>query len=288
MMTSKTIAIIVVAYKDKNILDFVTHLKNSTRSDNAVYVIDQHPISHEPEMSKIPGCSYQHIIWDSIDGPAAHRARKIYDLAPTADYVCIISPDITLRDGWDLDLIDKIDRDRVILSGSGTISVIPDSLFSLRPKYSQSDKYNTTQFIDKNFIFAESSAFTNIVAPDFLKYSGENEYLSLAFLSAGYSIVSVPSNTYVDSHFRSVETSYHTFSSEHNYNIVVDLLSGISLKKYLMTYSALCNFLEFHRLDMAPIKRLPYQTNDVDYDPYTIKMHDIDARRFIAGTKAVY
>lgn len=287
-MTDKEIAIIVVAYKDKNILDFVTNIKNSTKSRNMLYIMDQHPLDRELEISGIPGCSYRHVIWDSIDGPATHRARKIHDLASTAEYMCIVSPDITLKDGWDLELIDRLDRGQTVLSGSGKISVALDSLFSIKPTYSQSDDYSTTQFIDKNFIFLKSSAFADIVVPDFLKYYGENEYLSLALMSAGYSIVSVPSDTYTDSQVRSVETTYHTFSAEHNYNTVVDLLAGTSLKKYRISYSALCSFLEFHGLDMAPIKRLPYQTNDVEYDPYAIAMHDVDARRFIAGTKAVY
>jgi hypothetical protein len=253
-----------------------------------VLVTDQHPLKHKDEFSSVDMCSYDHVIWDSIDGPAKHRSEKISDAVSYADYICIVSPDISLKYGWDLELIHKIGSERIVLSGSGSISVSNKDIFSLSPTYTESEEYNTTQFIDRNFIFTKSDAFSKIVLPDFLKYDGENEYLSLAMLSAGYDIVSVPSEIYSDSHIRSVENTYHTFSTEHNYNIVVDLLSGLGLTDYGVSEEALSKFLDFHGLELAPVKRLPYSTNDVIYDPYKLKMHGVDARRFIAGTKAVY
>lgn len=287
-MTKPQIAIVVVGYKDKNIVDHVKHLKMVTESNNFIHVIDQHPISHEKEMSEISGCNYRHIVWDSIDGPAKHRSREVYDALPFADYVCIVSPDIYLKQGWDTELIEKMESKSIVFSGSGTVMLSQDSPFSFQAEYESSSQYNTTQFVDRNFIFARASVFSEIVSADFLKYRGENEYLSLAFLSAGYDILSVPNEIYEDSLARSVENTYHTFSAEHNYNIVIDLINGTSTKEYKISQSALYRFLEFHGIDPVPLKKLPYQTNDVNYDPYTLKIHGVDARRFISGTKAVY
>jgi hypothetical protein len=124
--------------------------------------------------------------------------------------------------------------------------------------------------------------------PDFLKYAGEDEYWTLSFMSQGYDIYSVPTHIYRDTLYRSIENTYHTFSAEHNYNIVVDLMHKIGLDDYKISESAVDNFFEFHNIDPSSIKRLPYATNDVSYNPYNLQMHDVDARRFIAGTKAVY
>jgi hypothetical protein len=287
-MTNMPITIIVVGYKDRGLLDFVNHLKAVTRSQNIVLITDQHPISHEEEFSSLKGCHYDHLIWDSIEGPAQHRSKRILDAVSYSDYICVMSPDISLKDGWDIDLINKLKSDRVVLSGSGSVSVANKDIFSLHAEYTASSDYNVTQFIDRNFIFAKSDVLSQIVFSDLLKYNGENEYLSLAILSAGYDIVSVPTDTYVDSHIRSVENTYHTFSIEHNYNVVVDMLNGIGLSDYKISGEALLKFLDFHGLSIGQIKKLPYSTNDVSYDPYKLKMHGVDARRFIAGTKAVY
>jgi PKD repeat protein len=142
--------------------------------------------------------------------------------------------------------------------------------------------------IDRNFIFAKAEAFSQIRMPDFLKYNGENEYYSLAFISNGYDILSVPRRIYSDNYSRSVENTYHTFSSDHNYNVVVDLMNGINVGKYKVTKAAANQFLYYHNLVSGAIKKLPYATNDVEYDPYNLEMHEIGARKFLSGTKAVY
>jgi hypothetical protein len=177
---------------------------------------------------------------------------------------------------------------KTIFSGSGNAVVKHKDLFSIGVEYSVADSYTLTQIIDRNFIFGKTESFSEIVMPDFLKYHGENEYLSLAFLSAGHSIMSIPSHMYVDSKERSIENTYHTFSLEHNYNTVVDLLNGKNVSRYKITENAVKDFLSFHQIDISKIHRLPYNPDDVLYDPYDLQMHKIDARRFLTGTKAIY
>lgn len=278
----------MVGYKDKNLADAVRHIKSVTRSDNVVYVFDQHPLSHEHEFENISESNYEHKIWDDINGPAHRRATKVFDNLDRPSHVCIISPDITLTESWDINLINLLEIKKTVFSGSGKVSVEQKDLFSFKISYDDSKTFNLTQMIDRNFIFAKSDAFREIIMPDFLKYHGENEYLSLAFLSAGYDIMSVPSNMYLDSRARAVENTYHTFSLEHNYNIVIELLDGIQLDRYKITSTGLNKFLEFHGMPENPLKKLPYSANDVEYNPYSLKMHGVDARRFIAGTKAIY
>ena len=288
MTTSPKISIILVGYKDKNLYNATIHLKDVTVSDNFIHVFDQHPIMHSKEFSEIPNCHYEHKIWDNMHGPAYRRATKVFDTSGEADYVCIISPDIELIHGWDLELISRLGTSKTIFSGSGNAVVKQKDLFSIGVDYETSDSYSLTQIIDRNFIFGRTESFAEIVMPDFLKYHGENEYLSLVFLSAGHSIMSIPSQMYTDSKERSIENMYHTFSLEHNYNVVIDLLNCKNISRYKITESAVKSFLSFHKIDISKIHRLPYNADDVLYDPYDLKMHKIDARRFLTGTKAIY
>ena len=282
------IGIILVGYKEKNLLGAVSKIRQATKSNNIVYVFDQHPIDHAKDFENISGCEYRHRIWDDMHGPAYRRSAMVFDNMNKVTHICIISPDVELADGWDLELMALLDKSPVVFSGAGKVSVNQKDLFSLSLEYSNNNLFNFTQAIDRNFIFAKSDAFKKIVMPDFLKYCGENEYLSVAFLSAGYNIMSIPSSMYLDNGNRTVENTYHTFSLEHNYNIVVDILSGIKLDRFKMNKQGLDKFLEFHGIGLGQIKKLPYNSNDVDYDPYDLKMHKVDARRFISGTKAIY
>lgn len=288
MTTNNFLLILIVGYKDKNLLSLVKDLKQMTTTPNMTYVLDQHPLNHEKDFEGISDCVYEHKIWDDIHGPAYYRSTKVFDHMHKFSHICIISPDISVTQGWDLNLISLLDKKDVVFSGSGKSVVSQKDLFSLSINYQDSNTFNTTQIVDRNFIFAKAESFRKIVMPDFLKYAGENEYLSLAFLSAGYDIMSLPTKMYLDNKFRSIENTYHTFSLEHNYNLVIDLIHGIGLDKYKITKDGLDKFLAFHSITPSMLNRLPYSANDVNYDPYDLKMHNVDARRFLSGTKAIY
>lgn len=288
MTTNNFLLILIVGYKDKNLTSVVKKIKQATATANVVYVFDQHPINHENDFKSIEGCVYEHKIWDDIHGPAYYRSIKVFDHMNKFSHICIISPDISMSEGWDLNLIDLANEKDIVFSGSGSATITQKDLFSLSVNYENSDDFSTTQIIDRNFIFAKAESFRKIVMPDFLKYNGENEYLSLAFMSAGYDIMSLPTKMYSDSKARSVENTYHIFSLEHNYNLVIDLMHGIGLDRYKITKDGLDKFLTFHGILPSLLKRLPYSSNDVDYDPYDLKMHNVDARRFLSGTKAIY
>ena len=288
MTTNNSILIVMAGYKDKNIANSAKLVKDATTSDNFLYVFDQHPIDHKKDFADINGCEYEHKIWDDILGPAAARWRLVYNNMERFSHVCIVSPDIALVPGWDTKLISMLEKENIILSGAGKVSVLQKDLFSLKATYKPSEEFNKTQMIDRNFIFAKTESFASILLPDFLKYHGENEYLSLSFLSRGYDIVSVPSDMYIDSGSRQIENTYHTFSLEHKYNLVVDLIRRRRLRNHKLNRQGVNRFLEFHNVDPDKIHKLPYSPDDVLYDPYNLEMNSVDARRFIAGTKAIY
>lgn len=287
-MNSTHISIVVISYKDKNLSTFVSKLKENTVSKHSIEIFEQHAIDHRKEFESIEECSYDHKIWDDIAGPTVKRVEKISNRMHNATHICVLTPDSVLSPGWDIELLRLAGQKRAVFSGNGKAIVSNKDLFSLKVDYLSFNESIKNQFVTKNFFFAESSAFHDIVMPDFLKYAGEDEYWTLAFMSQGYDIYSVPTSIYHDTKYRSIENTYHTFSAEHNYNIVVDILNKKDLDEYKISEYAVDEFFLFHNIEPGSIKRLPYSTNDVDYDPYNLKMHDVDARRFIAGTKAVY
>jgi len=288
MTTKPHIAIIIISYKDKNLFDFVSKLKSKTISNHSIEVFEQHPIDHAKEFENISDCSYDYKIWDDIAGPTIKRTEKISNRMYNATHLCILTPDSILTKGWDVELLNMIDNKKIIISGNGKISVSNKDLFSLKYNYLNFNEMTKSQFANKNFIFGKSEAFHDIRMPDFLKYAGEDEYWTLSLMSQGYDIYSAPSYVYTDSYYRSIENTYHTFSAEHNYNIVVDLMHKKDLEKYKISENAVDEFFAFHNISADSIKRLPYINNDVNYNPYNLEMHEVDARRFIAGTKAVY
>jgi hypothetical protein len=288
-MKNNHIGIIITSYKDKNLADFVKTLKANTITRHSIEVFEQHPIAHHKDFDNvIEACSYEHNIWDDIGGPTVKKTAKIAHRMDGVDYICVMTPDTILSPGWDVELINFINNKKVVVSGKGILKLSHINLFSIGAEYHKSETFNKVQFVDHNFIFASSDLFKNIVLPDFLKYYGENEYWTLSFMSQGYEIFSAPESIYKDTKYRSIENTYHTFSSEHNYNIVVDILHKKNIADYKITEESIDEFFRFHVLEPEKIHRLPYQTNDVLYHPYDLKMHEVDARRFISGTKAVY
>lgn len=288
---TKSIAVIITGYKEKNLRPLVDLIKaNATEHYVHFNIFDQHAIDHREDFSDIEDyCSYEFKVWDSIIGQCPARGRKINDMM-NMDYILVLSPDISLGVGWDKTLVDFCEQNEsVIISGAGLPTIERPNLFDLVPKWDHSDDFSQTNLIDRNIIFGNTEAFGKIRYPEFLKYKGEQEYLSIAFLSAGYRIFSMPSSLVVaDTQERSIETKYCIWSKEHNYNIVVDIMHGIDLPKYKITQHGVDQFLNSYNLSIDSIKRLPYQTNDVSYDPSTINIHDVDARRFITGLKAIH
>ena len=287
-MTS-SILFVISAYKDKDLFKKVSEIELATSTPSYFKIVDQHPIDHISDFAEKDNCSYKHRLWDDMKGPAYYRYIDLLDYLDLHEYVCIISPDIELSQDWDIEALDFLkDNENAILSGSGNVSVFQKDLFSIEASYTDSKHFGIAQYVNRNFILTRSENFKQIVFPLFLKYYGESEYLTVSFLSKGKEIYTMPSSLYKDSGYRSIEKNYHTFSLEHNYNLVVDILKGNGGEYFRISQTAIKRFLSFHGIDASKIYPLPYQTNDVNYDPYDLKMHDVDSRRFLSVVKAVY
>ena len=126
--------------------------------------------------------------------------------------------------------------------------------------------------------------------PEYLKYNGEEETMSLDMFSANFDIYACPTEFFYLSESPTIGNIYTPFSLNHNYNEVVTLLNT-GKNKFLFLGSrerSREDFEIFHGIDLKLIKRLPFDANDVAYDPDKLDFNKVDARRFVAKTKSIH
>lgn len=276
---------IIYSYKNKNLKLVVDTLLNNTVNDIFVYVFDQHPLDRSA-MFDDSRVLYEHIFWDAIQSPC-ERKGHIVNIS-TADYILELSDDSIVSENWDESLITFISGEQRIVSGNKKVKLDNSDRFFLKTTATISHSFELSGYIDRNFIFASRNIWNSITYPYYLKYHGEEEIMSLDFFKAGKNIYSAPYTTYKDLGVRTLDNYYVPFSKDHNYNMVVDSMIKSEKEEVGSFRKSLNDFLEFHGISDLTLNKLPYSTNDVSYNPYGLSFQDIDARKFISNTKAIY
>lgn len=271
-----TIDIILYSYKNKNLKLVVDTVLKNTKSDFRIFLFDQNPINRK-DMFLDDRILYTHIIWDIIHSPCEYKAHAIYNDVHS-EYVLIMSDDILLDDGWDVESIDLISSGHNVLSGNGKITVSMKSKNFLESAYDPSNVATLSNYIDRNFIFTKLDTWENVPYPYSLKYNGEQEILSINFLKAGQSIYSVPTKIYSRLGHNTIETIYVPFSINHRYNDAIEALRSPDGQRLLSIFG----------IDGQDLMPLTYPKDDVLYNPYELKFQGVDARKFISRIKAIY
>jgi hypothetical protein len=261
----------------------VDALLSNTTNEIFVTVFDKNTIDREKTFSN-PRVNYNHIVWDKIGSPSERKGDAIN--RSQADYILELSDDSLVSEGWDEMLIKQVEEKSCVVSGRGKVSIFKDGHFFIGKKNIPQEPSQLTNCIDRNFIFSSQSIWKSVQYPYYLKYRGEEEVLGLDFFMAGYDIYSAPESTYEDLGLRNLDNLYVPFSKDHNYNMAVDKINN-SVTNTSSRRSGK-DFFDFHGIQEAMLKHLPYQTNDVVYDQYRLKFQDVDARKFISKTKSIY
>lgn len=266
-----TIDAVVYSYKNKYLKEVVDNLIASTSNNIHIYVYDQHPLDRK-EMFDSTQVSYNHIFWDYLNSPCEYKSKTIHESA--SDYFLVLSDDILLKEGWDQDLIDFIKDDKAIVSGIGKQYFKNRDLFTIISESEGSDEFIPSNIISKNLIFSKTSTLKPVNYPIYVKYLGEDELLSFRCFEKGYTVYNAPSSLGSDLKQRTLENKYKTFSIEHKYGKVLDIITD--------------NFWKYIGLEKCPILPLPYTNDDVLYNPNSLKINDIDSRKFISNVKSIY
>lgn len=267
---------VVYSYKNKNLPKVVDTLIKNTSSEITIHVFDQHPILRDKLFTQ-ENVIYEHIVWDYITSPCLHKQDIIKN--SSADYILIISDDILVSENWDESLINFVSKHGHIVSGSGRLMIRQKDLFAFEKVYDDFNSFNYSAWVDRNFIFGKTKNFAEIEYPTHLKYFGEEEYIAAQWHLNGIKIYTSPSKTYSDLNVRTIENLYVPYSLEHNYNTVVEMFKKTP---------SLHHILECYNINIDNWYKLPYEKNDVAYDPYGLEFDDVDSTKFMAKVSAIY
>lgn len=289
MTMKSSINVLIYSYKGRSLKDNVLTLsKNlSGKHEVGIGIIDQHPLDRRDFFEKELGFGYRHIFWDFITNPNSYFYSNTKN--STADYFLLLSDNIVLPKNWDDELIKSYTKSTV-LSGQGGTKLKAKNLFYLDKEIIDTNKITKTNFINRDFIFASREVMISINFPDYIKYNGVEEILSIDLFTKGVDIYSMPSNFYSYSGPRTIETLYVPFSINHNYNEAIDLLQTGKNKFHsiINRNKTVKDFADYHNFDFNLLNKLPFPTNDVDYDPEKLNFNKVDARRYVATTKAIH
>lgn len=285
------ISVIIYSYKGKLLKDVIQKLVNNSSNQSKVNikVIDQHPLKRTETFEKELGCLYKHVFWDWQISPI--RQKKAMLDSSTEKYTLFIADNIFIQQDWDLELINFVKDSTNIVSGNAKVTIEKDGNFFIKKNYTASSIFELTNWIDRRFIFGKTSTFVDrIIFPEYLKYNGEEEAMSLEFFTNNVNIFSAPSTMYHEIGKNTLDYLYAPFSLNHNYNSVIDLFKGGSNKfgSVLERPRSFDDFNLFHNDILNKLNKLPFQTNDVEYDPMDLNFNTVDARRFVARTKAIH
>ena len=289
-MTTNSIDVFVYSYKGKILKDVIRTLNENSSNLNSVNIaiVDQHPLDRRQSFKNEFDCVYSHVFWDYQTTPMLYKNRAIN--FSRSKYLLILSDNILMSKNWDEVLINQVNNTDSFISGNSKVELLNENLFYLKVNKENTDSFNITNFIDRSMIFAKTDAFKKISYPDYLKYNGEEEAMSLDIFTQGMDIYSAPTNLYNKMGKTAIEEHYVPFSINHNYNEVIDLLHNgqNSYVNFNNRTRSLQDFYQFHNFDFKKLNRLPFQTNDVEYSPENLNFNMVDSRKFVAKTKAIH
>jgi hypothetical protein len=288
-MMMNNIDVLIYSYKAKNIKDTLNSLFKNVSNNSIINVllIDQNPIDREKSLKELFNLQYHHIFWDNISGPCFHKSKLIK--SAKSDYLMILGESTTLCKNWDLKFIEFIKNKNIILSGNKKTKISNKNIFYIKKEYENSTNFELTNFIDRDFIFGKTDLIKSIEYPYYLKFNGEEELLSLQFFINKIDIFSVPKDQLSYEKNQPILNTYVPFSLNHNYNEVINLFKYNKNNYFdLKNNIDILNFNNFHNFDFSSLEPLPFSTNDVSYDPDNLHFNKVDARRFVARTKAIH
>lgn len=289
MMTSD-IDVVIYSYKGKLIKDVISSLMTNSTGKRKINIIlvDQHPLNRVKVFSEFSNLYYNHVFWDFQTSPTLYK-KDILERS-NAKYILILGDNVLLSKDWDDTLTNFVDLNDGVVSGNQKVFISQEPVFYLKKIYSESDNFSLTNLIDRDFIFFNRDKVSNINYPVYLKYNGEEEALSLNIFTSGINIYCSPTSTFSKVGVSTLEELYIPFSVNHNYNQVVRLFKS-ELNDFVNLSSqprSVKDFCSFHGIEADRVNFLPFQTNDVEYDPGDMNFNSVDARRFVARTKAIH
>jgi hypothetical protein len=280
----KNILVYVYAYKSKELSKSISELvdKSSGINNLIFYVYDQTNVNREDKFDR--SIIYNHIIWDRRG--SRFRYRDLVINHNNTDYTLIVNGSVSFEKDWDTRLIDLVDSDKDVVSGFG--KYVFDENYKFFPSYTvqSSDSVLETGWVSKHFMFTKSINLKSILDISFLKYNGEEVMLSLSCKENGLKVYSLPTDSVSVLDIDLEEHDYIPFSKNHNYNLVIDTVQNGS-NRFGISKSSVERLSEQIGYDLSKLSRLPYPTNDEEYDPI-MNIDSFQESRFAENFRSLY
>lgn len=277
-----SISIIIYSYKSKSLRSVIENTMNmsSGKNDITVKVIDQYPLIRSEAFNEIKEVEYKHIFWDHITSPCKHKLNAISK--SNTDYILILNDNTLLSKDWDLELIKNINKD-ILISGTNIKKMKYLNMFKFTYDIEQSNNITKSNIIDRSFIFGQSDVIKKIKYPSYLKYNGEEELLSIMYFCNGIDIYSMPNQFCVSTTDRIISELYTTFSKDHNYNELVEIIKTgkNNFTDLTGSHRPVSEFFKFHNTDQYYIKKIPFPDTDVEYNPHNMEFDSVDSKKFM-------
>jgi hypothetical protein len=276
----KNILVNIYSYKEKDLISFIDSLIEKSSKNNNIYfyINDQNNLTRLRKFVGYKNVFYNVIWWDELQSPNYHIAKTIDEnSAGNYDYALIIKRSIGMPQNWDQDLISNLPENSV-LSGMGTVNPKIKNNFYIDKNIGISNTITKTSYADSSFMFGKYSDILKIEKPLFIKYYGEDEYISMSLLNQKIDILSLPSGYYTYQTPELHKRGYVPFSLHHNYNEVIRLLLGKSTTKIKPISPN--QFIESNNLVLDGLNELPFDFNDIEYDRSS-PLDNIGGKRYI-------
>lgn len=279
----KTISVLFYGYKSKELADAVnTTFKNkSNKNIINIYVVDQTNLSRQ---DRFDSAEYRHVMWDKLDSRYGYLDQAL--LFSKDEYFMYVDGAVVFEKDWDLKLID-LSNNNCIVSGSYDIQ-FNSNTYKFYPSYQKIklEDEKKTNWINRDFVFMNTSMFRKFPSASLLKYHGFEEMFSLYAAENSLDIIAVDSKMVNKIDKDILEHDYLPFSINHGYNRVIDIFKKkgnvFFNDMYCVDILSLKTTYDFNKLSY-----LPFSTEDPTYS-LSMSLDSKGESRFHDVVKSIY
>jgi hypothetical protein len=278
-----TIDVFVYGFKSKGLPDSVNQLiKNQSGTNRiSVTVYDQTNLNRNEKFDEV---KYIHLQWDGMDSKFKHLRNNV--LGSNSDYFLYVDGEVYLEKNWDMELVMGHGGRDIIISGNHDLD-FDLSEYKFYTKYNNKKIETTTKtnWVKKELIFMSTNRFKSMPNISLLKHNGIEEIYSL-FCALNDIEVYALSTAWYRSLGSIYDNDFIPFSPNSNYNMVVDTLRSIPNRLFTTPVDAivLSNRIGY---DFQKLSKLPFERNDIDYDP-VMNLDSMSSERFHSPGKSMY
>ena len=278
-----TVEVFVYGFKSKGLPESVARLiENQSGTNNiSITVYDQTNLNR---YEKFAGTNYIHIHWDRMTSKFKYLSDQVS--RSYSDYFMYIDGEVYLEKNWDMELVMGNGVRDIVISGNHALEFdMSDYKFYTKYSNHEIEKTTKTNWVKKELIFMSTDRFKSMPNLSLLKHNGIEEMYSLFCALNNVDIYALSTAWYKTSG-SIYDNDFIPFSPNSNYNMVIDTLKSVPNRLFPtpVDVGILSNKVGF---DFQKLSRLPFERNDIEYDPI-MNIDLMASERFHGPGKSMY